>query len=316
MSAGATISQYDAVLLMAYGGPTCPEQVEPFLRQLFGNRPLPHAHIQEISRRYQLIGGASPLVQTTARQAEALQRRLAHRGIEIAVRAGMRTGSPSIRDALKQLVDGGAHHILGIVMTPFEGNFSHGRYLGELQAALNALGPDRPVVACAPSFHACDGFIRAHADRLIATLADITPPQSENAAVIFSAHSVPMAANDSIYAEQIARSAERIAVTVGQRHYDIAYQSRSSPSDQPWLGPSILRVIEERTAGGARQLVVVPIGFISDNLEVLYDLDIEASAVAARGGAMLHRSPTIGDHPAFIDALAELVLSPDARRCL
>lgn len=299
--------QFDAVLLLAYGGPTTPEQVLPFLKNLMGSRPGSEARLQQIASRYRLIGGYSPLVHWTERQAQALRQRLAQLGIETTVQIGMRTGSPSIGTALEQLVVArGARTVVAIVMTPFESEASHGRYRADVCAACEALGRDAPQIVYAPSFYAHDGFIRAHADRVESILEGLGPHLRERAALIFTAHSVPVVGADHLaYAEQIAYSAQRIATAVGKSHYQIGYQSRSGPPEQPWLGPSLLELIQQE-ARREKPLVVVPVGFVCDNLEVLYDLDIEAVSKAASVGASLYRCPTIGDHPAFVDALVAL----------
>lgn len=301
-------SGYDAVLLMAYGGPECLDQVRPFLQELFPNESPPESRVREIVSRYRAIGGGSLLTEQTRQQARALQLELRRRGIETPVRVGMRCWSPYICETLAELAASGAQRVFAIAMTPFESPESHGRYLESIEKARQKTELQAMAIENAPSFCDCAGFIRACADNLQEAYDEIAPERQSGAIVVFTAHSIPEAsARRCRYAEQLHDCAKAVAEAAGVTRFIVAYQSRSGPPHESWLGPDLREVIEEKAEAGATAIVAAPLGFICDNLEVLYDLDIEAAALARKRNLLWRRAATVRDHPAFVAALADLI---------
>jgi ferrochelatase len=211
---------------------------------------------------------------------------------------------------MRELADRTIDSVRCLVMSPFRSEASYQRYLDQVDRALEELGQRAPEVTYAPSFYASGGFIRAIAHNIDAALSQIDPDARDRATLVFTAHSIPTdMAEKSSYREELEQTARMAATLVGHKRYCICFQSRSGPPHVPWLGPDIAEVIEREARQRTSHLVVAPIGFVCDHLEVLYDLDIEAKAAAAKLGVAFHRVNTVGEHPSFIDALARSVLS-------
>jgi ferrochelatase len=300
MTAGTT----DAVLVVAFGGPEHPDDVRPFLRRVLAGRNVPEGRMQEVAHHYDAIGGKSPLPEITRRQTAALARTLAARGLDVPVRVGFRHSAPDLRDALRDLADTGAKRVACVIMAAHEGAASRGRYRDACEAARAALGATAPAVAYTPSFHAHPGFVRANVEHVREAERRIPERDRDAAVLVFGAHSVP-ARDAEPYVAGLTESAQLVAQALGRANPRIAYQSRSGSPLEPWLEPSIEEVIAAEAERGTRHLIVSPIGFVCDHVEVLYDLDLEAAASARARGIGFHRAATVGEHPAFIAALAD-----------
>ena len=298
----------DAIVLIAFGGPETMQDVRPFLENVLAGRAVPGARFEEVVRHYEVIGGRSPLNELTERQARALQARLAGLGIELPVLTAMRNWKPYIRDTLGSLMDAGKQRVLGIIMAALETEASRSRYMAAVQTARQALGDAAPKVDFTPSFGSCDGFLQANAENVQAALAQLPQDARAGARLIFTAHSIPVSmAEDSPYVAQLEQAARAVAKRLGRDDYRIAYQSRSGSPDDRWLEPDINDVIKQEAASGCQQLVLCPIGFVCDHVEILYDLDVEAAKTAAEAGLSLQRAAAANDHPRFVEALAEIV---------
>ena len=301
-------SSNDAVLMLAFGGPESMDEVRPFLRRVLAGRPVPEARFEEVVHHYELIGGRSPLGEITRRQAGALQAALADGGPALDVALGMRHSAPFIADALRELAARGCRRAFGLIMAAHESEASHGRYHEAVRAAQEEIGPTAPQVLFTPGFHEHPGFITANVEHVRAALLQLTAEERAAARLVFTAHSIPTAVSErGGYAAQIARSAALVAGELGRAEYLIAYQSRSGSPRDPWLEPDIHAVIREQAAQGTRALVLCPIGFVCDHVEVLYDLDVEAAQTARAAGVALARAQAVNDHPAFIAALVACV---------
>lgn len=297
-----------AVLLLAFGGPTRPEEIRPFLERVLAGRPVPPERLEEVARHYEAIGGRSPLNELTRRQALALQAALEREGPGLAVFVGMRNWPPTIDEALAAIASAGIRRALGIILAPHQTEASWERYQAAVAEARARLGPEAPEVEYAPPWFDHPKFIEAVAARVGEILARLPPGRREAASLIFTAHSIPRAmAEASPYVAQLTTSARLTAERLGRSAWSIAYQSRSGRPDEPWLEPDIGEAIRDLARDGAREVVVVPVGFVADHVEVLYDLDIEAQAVAVEAGIGFHRARAVNDHPAFIAMLADLV---------
>lgn len=298
----------DSVLLIAFGGPERPEEVRPFLQAVTAGRRIPPERLEEVARHYELIGGRSPLNALTRGQAEGLRAALAAEGRALPVWVGMRSWPPFLHETLADMKDRGRRRALGIILSSLQTEASWSRYVDDVAAAREKVGPDAPEIVYAPAWSDHPRFIEAMVDRTRAALESVAPERRATARLVFTAHSVPVAmAAGSPYAAQLEAAARRIAAGLGSARFALAYQSRSGSPHDPWLEPDVRDLIHALAGEGARDVVVVPVGFVCDHVEVLYDLDIEARAVAEACGVGFHRASAANDHPAFIAMLADLV---------
>jgi len=298
----------DAVLLVAFGGPERPEDIRPFLQIVTAGRPIPPARLEDVAHHYEVIGGRSPLNALTRRQAAALADALAARGRALPVWIGMRNWHPFLHETLAEMKDRGRRRAVAVILSSLQTEASWARYVDDVAAARDKVGPDAPEVVFAPAWADHPRFVDAMADRTRAALAHVDSARRAAARLVFTAHSVPVAmAAGSPYAAQLEATARAVAARVGRGGWSVAYQSRSGSPRDPWLEPDVSDVIRALAREGARDLVVVPVGFVCDHVEVLYDLDVEARQVAAAAGVGFHRAPAANDHPDFIAMLADLV---------
>ena len=295
----------DSVMLIGFGGPTAPNEVRPFLDRVLQGRPVPRERYEDVVHHYELLGGRSPYNDLTMRQAAALREALRRDGIDVPVVVGMRNTPPFLDDALRELARKHARRALGFVLAAHRCEASWDRYQSDLDAARERVGTSAPQIEYAPVWHNHPQFVSAAADRVRDAIARLAPSDRESAELIFTAHSIPIVmAALAPYVEQIRESAAMVAAAVGASNWRIAYQSRSGSPRDPWLEPDIKDVV--RGLGG-RAAVIVPIGFLCDHVEVLYDLDIEAVQVAREAGVTMVRAATVSDHPQFIQMMAALV---------
>ena len=298
----------DAVMLIAFGGPEKPEDIKPFLEVVTAGRRIPAERIDEVAHHYELIGGRSPLNELTQRQAHGLRQALKRNGIATPVYVGMRNWHPFLHETLAEMRDKGHRRALGIILSSFQTEASWERYIADVAAARDTVGAGAPEVAYVRPWADHPLFIDAMVARASDALAQVPVPKRADALLVFTAHSVPVAmATGSPYARQLVAAAGLIAGRLGHAHWQVAYQSRSGSPGDPWLEPDICDVVRGLKGSGIEDIVVAPIGFVCDHVEVLYDLDVEARAVAAEAGVRFHRAQTANDHPAFIAMLADLV---------
>ncbi len=299
---------YGAVLLVAYGGPHTLADVRPYLANVLRGRRVPPSRIEEVAHHYELFGGRSPLAELTARQAAALQAALSRRGHELPVLVGMRNWTPYLHDTLAEMGARGVRRAAGVIMAPQQSYSSWEQYQENVAEARERVGAAAPEVEYVAPWFDAPGFVEAQAARVAAALAAIPPDRRAAARLVFTAHSIPVRMADrSPYVAQVTASARLVAARVDRAEWSIAYQSRSGDPREPWLEPDVTSVIQDLAAAGVRDAVVVPVGFVSDHIEVLYDLDTEARAAASSAGIGFHRAGTVMDHPAFIEMLADRV---------
>jgi ferrochelatase len=299
---------YGAVLLIAYGGPDGLADVRPYLANVLRGRRVPQSRIDEVARHYERFGGRSPLTALTRRQAAALEAELRARGHALSAHVGMRNWTPYLAEALAEIRSRGVRRAIGVIMAPQQSYASWEQYQGNVEAARREIGEEAPAVEYISPWFDRPGFVEAQADRLARALADIPEGRRADAAVVFTAHSIPVRmAEASPYVAQVAESSRLVAARLDHARWSVAYQSRSGDPRDPWLDPDVRDVIRALPAGGARDVVTVPIGFVSDHVEVLFDLDTEARETAIECGLGFHRAGTVLDHPAFIGMLADQV---------
>ncbi len=296
------------VLLISFGGPEKPEEIRPFLDVVLKGRPVPPARIEEVVNHYMAIGGKSPLNDLTRQQAAALEKELAGRGVAVPVVVGMRNWHPFLKDALQGFADRGLRRVTGVVLSSHRGEASVDRYQGAVAEARAAVGPAAPEVVYTPTWADHPLFIEALADRVREGLDELPESLRGRARWLFTAHSVPAAMPGvDLYQADLNRTAELLAARLGGHGWRLVWQSRSGGPRDPWLGPDVCDALREEAAAGAPAFLVVPIGFVADHVEVLYDLDHEAAEVAGALHRPFARAGTVGTHPAFIRMLADLV---------
>jgi protoporphyrin/coproporphyrin ferrochelatase len=300
----AAKAKCDSVLMIGFGGPTRADEVRPFLDNILRGRPIPSERYEDVVHHYDLLGG-SPYNELTMRQAVALRAELAKRNASVPVAVGMRNWEPYVADAMRMLGDSGARRVLGFIMAAHRSEASFERYQGTVNDARAAIGDAAPEVMYPEPWHEHPLFIAAVASRTREAFAQLEFPDQPRARLIFTAHSIPLTmANAGPYVEQLTQSARMVAAELGIDTWQFAYQSRSGSPRDAWLEPDIKETIRNLDAKTA---VVVPIGFLCDHVEVLYDLDIEAAEVAREVGVRMERAPTVGDHPLFIEMMASIV---------
>jgi ferrochelatase len=302
------MSAVDAVLLVAFGGPTAPDEIRPFLEQVSRGRRIPPERLEEVAHHYERMpGGRSPLSELTDRQAAGLRQALARAGRPLPVFVGMRNWHPYLRETLAAMVAAGHRRAVGVILSPFRSEASWARYMKDVADASREVG-GAPEIAFAPAWGRHPAFVAAAADCVRAALEKIRAADRTETALVFTAHSIPRAmAEASPYVDDFSGAARVVAAAVGVEAWSLAYQSRSGNPDDPWLGPDIGHVVQQLAAAGTRHVVVMPLGFVCDHVEVLYDLDIEARALAAASGLAFYRASAVNDHPQFVAMLADVV---------
>jgi ferrochelatase len=283
------------VLLMAHGTPSSMDEMPEYLRLVRGGRPPSPELVEEMRHNYEAIGGRSPLTELTMAQAASLRQVL---GPRIPVAVGMRNWRPFIKDALAELKASGVSRVVAIPMAPQFSTLSVTKYFDAAAAGL----PEGLLLERVQSFHCHPLLIAAFAERVRAR----SPEPDEE--VIFTAHSLPLRVIEAgdPYAREVARTARAVAASVGLRRYRRAYQS-AGRTPEPWVGLDLSDFIAHRVARGARRFLVVPVGFVCDHTEVLFDIDIQAASTAARLGASLRRTESLNTSEPFIAMLADLV---------
>jgi ferrochelatase len=299
---------YQAILLIAFGGPTAPEEIRPFLARVTKGISIPPERLEEVARHYEAVGGKSPLNEITLRQARSLQSLWQEQKRDLPVYLGMRNSRPFFIETLKQMADDGIKRALGVILSSHRTEASWERYQKNISDARAELGALAPRVDYCGGWHDHPLFIQTWAESIQAEVTRIAPDQPRITPLVFTAHSLPVAmAVQSGYVEQVAQSARLIASQIDHPHWSIAYQSRSGSPRDPWLEPDIGAAIRYLAAKGNRQVIVAPIGFVCDHVEVLYDLDIEARKIAADSGMEMRRASCPNDHPTFIRMLAAVI---------
>jgi ferrochelatase len=300
---------FDAVLMVAFGGPTKPDEIRPFLADVLRGVPVPPERLEEVAHHYEVIGGRSPITELTFRQAEALAQLLEREGPRLPVYVAMRHWHPFAADAVAQMVRDGIRRAVGLVMAPHDsGRASWGKYVQAVSDALERAETGTPSIQYAPPCYNHPDFIEAMAEQIRVQLDGIPPERRNGTRLVFTAHSIPTAAAaQSPYVRQLEISCRLVAESLGELPWSLAYQSRSGNPRDPWLEPDLSDVLRSLAAEGCRSVILAPIGFVCDHAEVLYDLDVEASREAGALGIQVRRASTVNDHPLFIRALADLV---------
>ena len=300
---------YDAVLVVSFGGPEKREDVMPFLENVLRGKNVPRERMMAVAEHYNHFGGASPINEENRAMIAALKVELAQHGLSLPIYWGNRNWHPLLADTLRQMQADGITRALAFVTSAY-GSYSGCRqYLEDIARARAEVGEHAPLVDKLRLFFNHPGFIEAIIAQVQQAKAQFAAEPSAPLELIFTAHSIPLAmAKTSSYVEQLQEVCRLVAQGLGRPHYRLAYQSRSGPPSQPWLEPDILEVLRELKSDGATpNVLVVPIGFLFDHMEVLYDLDVEARQLASELGLHMARVRTVGRHPRFIAMIRELI---------
>ena len=293
------------VLLMAFGGPNSEQEVEPFLQKLLGHR-VSAERFREVKHRYQLIGGYSPLLGITLQQARGLEKSLRARGTEFKVYVGMKHWHPFIAESLEEILEDGIHRVVALSLIPYESRMSTEPYVLQLRRAM-AASKGKIEVSVVKGWYSHPLFLEALAEKLQEGLIQFPLEVRHRAQVIFSAHSLPKKAiAGDPYAEQIETTIKGIMGITGPLPWRLAFQSGRGDRED-WLGPEVITVLQKLSEEGHREVLMVPVGFVADNVETLYDIDILHKKQAESMGMSFRRSPCLNDSDRFIEALASIV---------
>ena len=300
----------DAILLVSFGGPDRADEVMPFLENVLRGRPIPRERMLEVAKHYYHFGGKSPINDQNRALLAALRKVLAEEGPALPVYWGNRNWHPLLADTMREMAADGMRRAFAFVTSAYSSYSGCRQYLEDLARAREAAGPGAPEVLKLRVFYNHPGFVEPMADRVREAFERIPAERREAAVLVFTAHSIPVSmAETSRYVHQVEEACRLVAARVPRSTFRLVYQSRSGPPAQPWLAPDILDYLRELAAAGApRDLVVAPIGFISDHMEVVYDLDTEARQLCGRLGLNMVRAETVGADPRFAAMIRELAL--------
>jgi len=293
------------LLVMAYGGPGSLDEVEPYLLDVRGYRSTPETLVAEVRQRYREIGGRSPILERTQAQAAALQAALRAQGLPFKAFVGMRHWQPYIKESLNAMHTEGIRRLVGLVMAPHYSRLSIGAYFKRVQEAGLPL-----EVAAIERWHLLPGYIEALVGRIRAALERFPPQVQAEVPVVFTAHSLPQRILEwgDPYPEELNATVAAVMARLGERPYTFAYQS-AAISDDPWLGPDISTVLARLAARGVRHVLIAPVGFVCEHVEILYDIDVLSKQQAQNLGIALQRIEMLNTAPEMINGLADLVVS-------
>ena len=311
MTAARNPNAFDSILLVAFGGPPTGAEGYPFVKGIVGDRPAGEARIREVAGHYEHLGG-SPFNKLTYEQSIALAHELKTRGITAPIFSGFRHWNPFLREVVAGMAKSGHKKTLGVILAPHQCWVSWDWYKDTVTAANQPLEQPLALTYSDPWWTSA-GYIDASADKIKAAF-DVLGPKAKDAALIFTAHSIPInmcaqcksGERKCPYTPQFSESAKAIAAAVGRSEFHLTYQSQASQHGQ-WTQPDINALIEQQAAKGLKAAVLAPIGFLCDHVEVLYDLDVEARKTCEKLGVQYVRASTVGTHPAFIRLLADKI---------
>lgn len=300
---------YDALLVMSFGGPEGMGDVLPFLENVTRGRNIPRERLVEVSHHYELFNGVSPINAQNHALIAALETELQTHGIRLPIYFGNRNWHPLITDTIRQMRDDGVQRALVLVTSAFSSYSGCRQYREDLIQACEVVGEGAPIFDKLRVFYNHPGFIEPITEKTQQALPQFPPELRHDVHLIFTAHSIPLGmVRNSDYVTQLEEVCQLVGERIRTTNYKLVYQSRSGPPHVPWLEPDICDYLEEIKARNINNVVIVPIGFISDHMEVLFDLDVEARQIASKLGIKLVRTETVGTHPAFIRMIRELIL--------
>jgi ferrochelatase len=299
---------YDAVLFVSFGGPDGPAEVMPFLENVLRGRNVPRERMLEVAEHYQHFGGKSPINEQNLALIRALREELDRHGPHLPIYWGNRNWHPLLSDTLREMADAGVRRAIAFVTSGFSCYSGCRQYRENIIAAAEPLGAKAPVVDKIRVFFNHPGFIGPMAENVQRAIAGLGGGSPADVPVLFTAHSIPMSmAETSKYVPQLEEACRLVAEAAGLSDWQLVFQSRSGPPSQPWLEPDVCDAIRTRHTAGCRRLVIAPIGFVSDHMEVMYDLDTEAAELCGELGVQMARAGTVGTAPAFVTMVRDLI---------
>jgi protoporphyrin/coproporphyrin ferrochelatase len=303
-----SLPPFDSFLLLSFGGPEGPDDVMPFLENVLRGKNVPRERMIEVAEHYEHFGGISPINEQNRKLLSSIEAEFVNQGIKLPVYWGNRNWHPMLDDTLTQMRDDGRKRALAFFTSMFSCYSGCRQYRENIEAAQAKVGPDAPIIQKVRMGFNHPGFIHCVADGVKAAIGQLGIT-ADQATVMFTAHSIPMSMADHCdYKKQLLEACHLVAQTIGVNNWELAFQSRSGPPQQPWLDPDICDVIEERHAENKlTSVVIAPIGFVSDHMEVMYDLDEEAAVLCKQKGIEMSRAATPGDANTFVKMIAELV---------
>jgi protoporphyrin/coproporphyrin ferrochelatase len=299
---------YDAVLLVSFGGPERPDEVLPFMEHVTAGRGIPRARLEEVSAHYRLFGGRSPINDQNRTLRAELEAELARSGPALPVYWGNRNSDPFFADELRRMRDDGVRRALCVVTSAYSSYSGCRQYREDLARARDEVGEGAPELDKVRVYYNHPGFVEPQVDLVASALDELPVSAREGARVVFTTHSIPHTmSRHSDYEAQHAEACRLVMASFPDHGWDLVDNSRSGPAFVPWLEPDVNDHLERLAGEGCPGVVVVPIGFVSDHMEVVYDLDVEAAATSARLDLPMARAGTVGVDTRFVAGLAELV---------
>ena len=301
---------YDAILVVGFGGPEGRDDVIPFLENVLRGKPVPRERMLEVAEHYYHFGGVSPINAQVRELMAALRTELDEHGVDLPLYWGNRNWNPMLADTTRAMAGDGVKRALGLVLSGYSSYSGCRQYREDIARAQDEVGPDAPAVDKIRVFYNHPDWVSVNADRVREALDRFPADRRGKAHVVFTAHSIPESmARGCNYVTQLTETCRLVAEAAGvdPDHWTLAYQSRSGRPGDPWLEPDILDHLKTLKDQGVAEVVVQPIGFLSDHMEVLFDLDEEAKATAGELGLSLVRAGTAGTHPRFVSMIRELI---------
>jgi len=285
------------------------DDVMPFLENVLRGRNVPRERMLGVAKHYELFGGVSPINGQNRKLIAALEQELETNGPQLPIYFGNRNWHPLLADTLARMRDDGVKNSLAFVTSAYSSYSSCRQYLNDIENARAAVGADAPRVEKLRAFYNHPGFLEANVSNVQTALAQIPEERRAAASIVFTAHSIPESmAQNCDYQAQLQETAHLVAEAIGNKNWQLVFQSRSGSPAQPWLGPDVCDFLRELNATGTRDVIVAPIGFVSDHMEIIYDLDTEAMTLCRELGLNMIRAATAGTHPAFIAMIRELIM--------
>lgn len=299
---------YDSVLLVSFGGPEGMDDVIPFLENVLRGKNVPRERMLEVAHHYEQFGGVSPINEQNRQLLAAMQAEFERQGIDLPIYWGNRNWHPLLPDTLRHMAADGKQRALAFMTSAFSSYSGCRQYREDIARAQAEVDGPTPQVDKLRVFYNHPGFLEPMADRVREAFAQLPAEGRDEAALVFTAHSIPLSmAEHCQYEQQLKEASRLVAEMVGREKWDLVYQSRSGPPMQPWLEPDVCDFLRGLHEQGCRHVVVVPIGFISDHMEVIFDLDTEAQELCQELGMTMIRAATVGVDPRFVSMIGELV---------
>jgi ferrochelatase len=300
---------FDAIMVVSFGGPEGLEDVMPFLRNVVRGKNIPDDRLQAVAHHYDLFGGVSPINEQNRRLIALLKSELDEHQIDLPIYWGNRNWHPMLDETVAKMTSAGVKRALAFVTSAYSSYSGCRQYLEDIERARAAAGVRAPSIEKIKPFYNRSGFIDANVDRLRQAVKKLATTNFDQIHFLFSAHSIPLSmARGCQYVEQLMKVSESVAQSVGIGNWKLVFQSRSGPSTQPWLEPDVCDHLQLLGESGVKEVLVAPIGFVSDHMEVIYDLDTEAAKLCTDLGMKMIRAETVGTHPSFVRMIRELIV--------